>query len=376
MPAGPAMQPPAHGGTAVARIMKRVKIGVVGCGAIAQVHHLPNLAALDEQFEVSVVCDVSPAAAVDAARRFHVPRHVTDWRDLLAADLDAVLLCHTDPKTEAGVAVLEAGKHLFIEKPLCFSLQEIDAMVAAQAAAGTVAQAGYMKVYDPAFELAQQAVCDIDQVRFVQVNHLHPDNALHLRQFDVRRFNDYPEDVLERTRAARSAALRQAIGDTSPAVQRTFNLLSGSAIHDLYGLRVMLGVPKAVVTTEIWRDGRAVTFTLEYPNGARCVATWIDLPDLWDFRETLEVYGDRQRVLVSYPTGFARGILSRVVIQGTDRDGRACRTEPAVDWESAFLRELRHFHESIAAGVPNRTPLAAARDDIRLIIDIVNRYQG
>ena len=356
--------------------MTRVKIGVVGCGAIAQVHHLPHLAALDEQFEVAVVCDVSPAAAADAARRFHVPRHVTDWRDLLAADLDAVLLCHTDPKTEAAIAALKAGKHLFIEKPVCFSLEEIDAMIAAQRAAGTVAQAGYMKVYDPAFELAQRAVQEIDEVRFVQVNHLHPDNALHLRQFDVRRFDDHPAGAWERTQAARSAALRRAIGDATPAVQRTFSLLSGSGIHDLYGLRALLGVPLAVVSTEIWRDGRAVTFTLEYPGGARCVATWIDLPDLWDFRETLEVYGDRRRVLVSYPTGFARGILSRVVVQGTDECGSAYRTEPAVDWESAFLRELRHFHECIVTGVPNRTPLAAARDDIRLIIDIVRRYQG
>ena len=355
--------------------MRRLRIGVVGCGAIAQVHHLPNLVALDKQFEVAVVCDVSPAAAADAARRFHVPRHVDDWRDLLTIDLDAVLLCHTDPKTEAAIAVLQAGRHLFIEKPLCFSLAEIDAMIAAQAAAGTIAQAGYMKVYDPAFELAQRAVRDIDRIRFVQVNHLHPDNALHLRQFDVRRFDDHPADAIQRTRAARSAAVREAIGDASPAVQRTFSLLSGSAIHDLYGLRVLLGMPSAVVNTEIWRDGRAVTFTLEYANGARCVATWIDLPDLWDFRETLEVYGDRQRVLLSYPTGFARGMLSRVTLQGTDERGSAYRTEPAVDWESAFLRELRHFHDCIVAGVPNRTPLAAARDDISLIIDIVARYR-
>ena len=131
--------------------MKRVKIGVVGCGAIAQVHHLPNLNALPDQFEVAVVCEVSPSAAADAARRFHVPRYVTDYRELLAADVDAVLLCHTEPNPEA--AFLEPGKHLFIEKPLCLSLREIDAMIAAQGA-GTVAQASYMKVYDPAVELA------------------------------------------------------------------------------------------------------------------------------------------------------------------------------------------------------------------------------
>ena len=73
---------------------------------------------LQDQFEVAAVCHISPSAAADAARRFHVPRHLTDYRELLAADLDAVLFCHTDPKTEAAVAVLEAGKHLFIKETL------------------------------------------------------------------------------------------------------------------------------------------------------------------------------------------------------------------------------------------------------------------
>src|SRR5262249_52060914 len=125
----------------------------------------------------------------------------------------------------------------------------------------------------------------------------------------------------------------------------------------------------------IWTDGRAVSTVLAYPNGARCVATWADLPDLWDFQETLEVYGDRARVLLSYPTGFARGILSRVTLQGIDADGTSFRREPAVDWESPFSRELRHFHDGITRATPSRTPVADARDDVALIIEIVKAYQ-
>ena len=89
-------------------------------------------------------------------------------------------------------------------------------MIAAQRTAGTVAQAGYMKVYDPAFELAQRAVREMDGIRFVQMNHLHPDNRLHLRQFDLRRFDDYPAAAIEQTSAARSVAVRQALGDATP----------------------------------------------------------------------------------------------------------------------------------------------------------------
>ena len=60
--------------------MTRLKVGVVGCGAIAQIHHLPNLTALHDRFEVAVVCDLSPSAAAAAARRFHVPAHVNAMR--------------------------------------------------------------------------------------------------------------------------------------------------------------------------------------------------------------------------------------------------------------------------------------------------------
>ena len=354
--------------------MQRVKIGVVGCGAIAQVHHMPNLAELQEQFQVTVVCDISPGTAEHVANRFHVARFVTDYRELLDSDVEAVLLCQSDPKAEAAVATFDAGKHLFIEKPMCFSLQEADAIISAKKRSGTVGQVGYMKVYDPAFEFAKREVEQMDNIRFVQVNHLHPDNSLHLSQFRVKRFDDLPEGSIGALRAARKAARLEAIGDVPPHVERAFFILAGSMIHDLYGMRVMLGPPRGVVGTEIWRDGRAITVILEYPNGARAVASWVDLPDLWDFKETLEVYGDRKRVVVSYPTGFARGILSKVTVQGIDEEGVAYRMEPAVDWESPFMRELRHFHECIVEGTPPRSSVESAREDVALIIDIIKHY--
>ena len=350
--------------------MKRVRIGVVGCGAIAQIQHLPNLASLNDLFEVTAVCDRSPALAEAVGRAFHVPGRVTDYRKVLGSDVEAVLLCHTDPKTEAAVAAFEAGKHVFIEKPVCFSLREADAIGDAARRSGKTGMAGYMKVYDPAYEAARAEVTGMPDVRFAQVNHLHPNNALHLRQFRLLRFDDLPAGAAEAVRDARQAALREAVGDVSEAVARVFFTLAGSMIHDLYGLRVMLGQPSRVAGTEVWQDGTAVSTTLAYENGARCVATWVDLPDLWDFKETLEVYGGSRRVIVSYPTGFARGILSTVTVQGMEADGTPFRKELSVAWESAFVRELRHFHACITQGVPCRTSVFDARRDVALIIDI------
>jgi predicted dehydrogenase len=355
--------------------MKPVRMGVIGCGAIAQVHHMPNLVDLPDLFTVTAVCDVSQGAAEYVAQKFHVPQPFTDYRDLLAADVDAVLLCQSDPKTQVAVDAFDAGKHVFIEKPMCFSVQEADRIIAAHQRAGTVGQVGYMKVYDPAYEFALKEVQDMDSIRFIQVNHLHPNNDLHVRQFDVRKFDDIPAEASTALNAARKAAREEAIGDVPKDVQMAFQLLSGSMIHDLYGMRTMLGLPSRIISSDIWFEGRAFSMTLEYPNGARCVASWVDLPELWDFKETLEVYGDRKRVIVAYPTGFSRGILSTVTVQGIDEQGVTYRKEPAIDWESAFVREMRHFNDCIVNGTPCRTPVESARDDISFIIDVVEAYK-
>ncbi|MBV7330685.1 Gfo/Idh/MocA family oxidoreductase [Chloroflexi bacterium TSY] len=355
--------------------MNPIKMGVIGCGAIAQVHHMPNLFELQELFEVTCVCDVSAGAAQYVANRFNVPQHVTDYRDLLASDVEAVILCQSDPKTKIAIDSFEAGKHVFVEKPVCFSLEDMDAMIDANKQASTVGQAGYMKVYDPGYEYALREVKSMENIGFVQVNHLHPNNALHVAQFKVESFDDIPTEAGIERNAERKRTVRQAIGDAPPHVERAFFGLSGSMIHDLYTMRHALGEPVRIVSTDIWREGRAWSTTLEYAAGFRAIATWIDLPELWDFKETLEIYGDTKRVIVSYPTGFSRGILSEVTVQGIDENKTTYCHQPHIDWESAFVRELRHMHDCIVNGTANRTPLEDARLDIALILDIIKAYQ-
>lgn len=354
--------------------MKRIKIGIVGCGAIAQVQHMPNFHDLQDRFEVTWACDVSAGAAQYVANKYNVPNHTTDYRELLDGDVDAVLLCHRDPKTEIALASLNAGKHMFIEKPVCFSKEEAQSITDAAASAGVVAQTGYMKVYDPAFEITADATQGWDPA-FVQVNHLHPNNNLHLAQFHIERFDDVPPEAGEASSAARDAAFKQAMGENvAPEAKSIFFTLSGSMIHDLYGLRLLFGNPSRIVSTDVWQNGRAVSTNLEYPSGARCIASWVDLPDLWDFKETLEIYGDDRRVILTYPTGFSRGQLSRVTLQHIDENGRHVTEEPAIDWASPFVRELEHFHDCVVEGAACHTPMADARQDIQLVINITQAY--
>ncbi len=100
----------------------------------------------------------------------------------------------------------------------------------------------------------------------------------------------------------------------------------------------------------------------------------VDLNALWDFKETLEVYSDEKRVILSYPTGFSRRVLAELTVQGIDADGTSFRKAPAIPWESPFVRELRHFHKCITQGAQSRSHLADVRHDVALIIDITKAY--
>ena len=87
---------------------------------------------------MEIACDLSLSLAANVAAEFHIPRYTSDLWELLSSDIDAVLLCHTDPKTEAAIAAFNAGKHVLVEKTVCFSLAEIEQITVAQQRAGTV----------------------------------------------------------------------------------------------------------------------------------------------------------------------------------------------------------------------------------------------
>ena len=358
--------------------MRRLKMGIIGCGAIAQIQHLPHLRLRDDLFEVSALCDLSPALLEALGTAHGVPpeRRFLDYRHMVEADVDAVIVCPAGSHAPPTIAAARAGKHVFVEKPMCYHVWEAKAMVAAAQESGVVLQVGYMKRHDPGYLYGRQRVREMADVRFVQVNHLHPNNDLHLKEFKVLRFGDVPPEASAAIRREDAVLTREAIGEATPAEIRAYHTVLGSMIHDIGNLHGLFGPPVRIVSSEIWQEGRAITAVLEYPNDVRAAATWVDLPDLWDFRETLEVYGSRDRVLMSFPTGFAIGLPTEVVVQGMDADGTPWKKQVVVSHESAFLREIVHFHECIVNGTTPETTGADAIADIVLVRDLILASRG
>src|SRR5205807_10305955 len=146
-----------------------------------------------------------------------------------------------------------------------------------------------------------------------------------------------------------------------------------SLIHGIGNLSGFCGPPTRVVSTELWDDGRGITTVIEYPGNKRAVCSWVDLLELWEFTETFEVYGSRERVLVTFPSGFAKAMVSTCTQYGAEADGQPWRK--VLTWhENPFTREIVHWRECILEG---RQPITPARDavaDIKLVADIVKAY--
>ena len=64
--------------------MKCVRMGIIGCGEIAQIRHLPFLTELRDLFEVRAICDISPQLVATVGDIFHVSNRYTDYMELLA----------------------------------------------------------------------------------------------------------------------------------------------------------------------------------------------------------------------------------------------------------------------------------------------------
>jgi len=358
--------------------VRRIRMGVIGCGEIAQIMHLPFLTELRELFEVRAVCDISPRLAETVGDLFHVPYRCTNHAELLErGDVDAVVVL-TQDHAPVVLAAAEAGKHIFVEKPLCFTLEEGRAMIAAAEQHGVTLMVGYMKRYDPGYEYAQRVFAKMQGVRLIRIHDLTGRGPLAPREiYSLYRADDLPEERRAALQAAAQARLAQGVGSDDPALIRAYGIMLGLSSHDMTILRGAFGDPLAVRYAEVSAGGSIVLALLEYPNDMRCIWEIGNLPQAqrnW-FDEELTVFGGEQTVTVQFPNPYVRYAPTIVRVREMDGPAHAERIVTA-SYDESFRREWRHFHDCVAAGVAPRTTAADGLRDVEILRAIVRCAAG
>jgi predicted dehydrogenase len=143
-------------------VKRAVPVGVIGVGALGW-HHARHLAAMHDA-ELVGVYDIRPDRAAQVAKA--VGTVACRSREELLAGVRAVTVAVPTPvHAEVGIAALEAGVAVLMEKPMAVSLPEADAMLAAAEAQGVLLQVGHIERFNRALRAAAPF---LDQPLFIE----------------------------------------------------------------------------------------------------------------------------------------------------------------------------------------------------------------
>jgi len=127
-----------------------LKVGIIGTGGISN-SHVRGYKANADLAQVVAVADIVEARARDAAARWEVPKHFTDYRKILdMKDVDAVSVCtYNQAHRQPTVDALGAGKHVLLEKPMAANMGDAVAITKAARKSGKILMIAIHSRYSP-----------------------------------------------------------------------------------------------------------------------------------------------------------------------------------------------------------------------------------
>ncbi|MBD3383821.1 hypothetical protein GF407_02740 [candidate division KSB1 bacterium] len=151
--------------------MKTLDIGFIGCGGVFNKRHYPTLKRLP-RYRIVACCDTNRIKLDKLERDYGIKSTFTDYRDMLQKvpmDIAAVSSPVTT-HTQIAMDILDAGLHLFLEKPATFTIEECDRLIEKAKSSPGKLIIGYNKRYMPNIRKAKQALerGELGQIEAVQ----------------------------------------------------------------------------------------------------------------------------------------------------------------------------------------------------------------
>ncbi|KAL5041503.1 hypothetical protein BDW71DRAFT_217830 [Aspergillus fruticulosus] len=337
-----------------------VRVGLIGCGEIAQVSHIPTLNFLADYFQITYLCDIS-ANALEHCRRKVAgpPPKITKFAQELcsSSDVDAVLVCNaTAYHTEHALLALNNHKSVLVEKPLASSYGDIEELQAVE----KVSKGRLM-------------IGGISQILYARVRDIIGPNAAFVEQSGTfpKRFDDYtPEEsqaLKDKDRSTADEALASFGLPANDETRRMLMVLGGLGTHDLSAMREAIGMPQsvkaAVLKLPIW------TATFDY--GSFPVVYESGLNQVPVFDAHIEVYGPDKIVRVNYDTPYVKGLPTTMTVREKTIGprGEECYQERHVrtTYEDNYTLEFKAWYETIVDGHEPKNTIEDARQDVDLM---------
>ena len=343
-----------------------IQIGIVGLGAVAQAVHLPLLHKHPERFRIAALCDVSRATRDGVGARYGIGEEGRFGRaDQLfdAGGLDAVAILTSGSHAGLAGAAAAAGLAAFCEKPLAYSVGEIDELASAE----PVLQLGYMKLYDPAVERAAAVLSGRPAPRSGEVTVLHPPSGPQLAHAGLLPpAGDVGAEDLDRLAADEAASLDRALGPAPRWLEELYaEVFLGSVVHDLAVIRALVGGGLEIDDADVWpaeaADG-SVALQGRLPDGARVSIRWHYLEGYPAYREEIRVHDAQGSVELTFPAPYL--LHAPTVLTVIDADDEAERVTTTRSTVEAFEQQWLAFESLVRDGAPPRAGIDEGREDV------------
>ena len=315
-----------------------VKVGFVGAGNLASRVHYPSLAEI-EATDLRAISELDEGRLTDTADQYDVPGRYTNYRDMLEReDLDAVYVV-MPPHLLHDIVVdcLQAGKHVFVEKPPGVSTYETEAFAWYAERHNCLTMTGFNRRFIPLLRHCKAVVEAAGPIHMVSV-----------------RFHKYDP----------------AINDFG-FYRGSVSHLTSDIIHAVDSLRWLAGGEVVEVNAHTRALGRAYinvhAALIEFSSG--CSGVLLASRRAGARRHTFEFHGGD---VSAYCEDGVEGMIYRddsntpEFVRGSD----LIDDPDALHQRSGFQAESRHFMESIQAGVQPLTNFAEAAKTMRLVDQI------
>ncbi|MCX7975371.1 MAG: Gfo/Idh/MocA family oxidoreductase [Candidatus Aminicenantes bacterium] len=146
--------------------MDRVRVGIIGVGYLGTQH--ARILSYLEQAELKGVADIEFRKALEIGNRHGVP-YYQNYEDMLDEIDAAIVATPTSEHFSIAMNLLQAGKHVLVEKPITETVEQGEKLVETAKAKGLILQVGHLERFNPAVEAVENM---ISEPRFIEVQRL------------------------------------------------------------------------------------------------------------------------------------------------------------------------------------------------------------
>lgn len=350
-----------------------VRLGIIGLGQAAQILHLPNLEHMEEMFKVTAVSDISAALTDYIADKYNVKNRFRTAEELIACpEVDAVMVMSSGDHAEYAIKALDAGKHVFIEKPMTLSAESAKWLIEAQERhPDLIAQVGYCRRYNESFYKMKELLRSSDlPITYVHARTVILEGPWYISNtWTEKKATDLDPSGKQVMMANLFASIKSLIGENATRAQIiAFLLITGSGCHILSAVRELIGLPKKIKAATVSPNGMQLALIFEY-DGFNMVFEEMNDQKVVEFDESIEIYQGTRKLKLKYDSPYIRSLPSTLTVDELDGD-KAKHTVYGPHYQDMFGLEEKEFYRSITESKRPKCDVYDAAEDVKLYLDI------